>query len=121
MFDTKTTCVVVVGAQWGDEGKGKLVDVLAERADYVVRYQGGLRGQVRPARHPRGRPAPPRLCEGAPGRPGGAGQSAARAHGERRARVVRPARRAARPAGAPAAAPGSRHGPAGPPGPSRGE
>jgi adenylosuccinate synthase len=41
MFDTKTTCVVVVGAQWGDEGKGKLVDVLAERADYVVRYQGG--------------------------------------------------------------------------------
>jgi adenylosuccinate synthase len=32
---------VVVGAQWGDEGKGKLVDVLAERADWVVRYQGG--------------------------------------------------------------------------------
>jgi adenylosuccinate synthase len=32
---------VVVGAQWGDEGKGKLVDVLAERADFVVRYQGG--------------------------------------------------------------------------------
>jgi adenylosuccinate synthase len=31
----------VVGAQWGDEGKGKLVDVLAERADLVVRYQGG--------------------------------------------------------------------------------
>jgi adenylosuccinate synthase len=30
-----------VGAQWGDEGKGKLVDVLAERADWVVRYQGG--------------------------------------------------------------------------------
>jgi adenylosuccinate synthase len=41
MFDEKTTCVVVVGAQWGDEGKGKLVDVLAERADFVVRYQGG--------------------------------------------------------------------------------
>jgi adenylosuccinate synthase len=41
MFDGKTTCVVVVGAQWGDEGKGKLVDVLAERADLVVRYQGG--------------------------------------------------------------------------------
>jgi adenylosuccinate synthase len=41
MFDRKTTCVVVVGAQWGDEGKGKLVDVLAERADFVVRYQGG--------------------------------------------------------------------------------
>ncbi|NUO62274.1 MAG: adenylosuccinate synthase, partial [Gemmatimonadaceae bacterium] len=29
------------GAQWGDEGKGKLVDVIAERADWVVRYQGG--------------------------------------------------------------------------------
>jgi adenylosuccinate synthase len=41
MFDTRTACVVVVGAQWGDEGKGKLVDVLAERADLVVRYQGG--------------------------------------------------------------------------------
>jgi len=41
MFDPKTHCVVVVGAQWGDEGKGKLVDVLAERADVVVRYQGG--------------------------------------------------------------------------------
>jgi adenylosuccinate synthase len=41
MFDAETTCVVVVGAQWGDEGKGKLVDVLAERADMVVRYQGG--------------------------------------------------------------------------------
>jgi adenylosuccinate synthase len=41
MFDPKTTCLVVVGAQWGDEGKGKLVDVLAERADLVVRYQGG--------------------------------------------------------------------------------
>ena len=41
MFDGRTTCVVVVGAQWGDEGKGKLVDVLAERADLVVRYQGG--------------------------------------------------------------------------------
>src|ERR671920_2164850 len=41
MFDASTTCMVVVGAQWGDEGKGKLVDVLAERADLVVRYQGG--------------------------------------------------------------------------------
>jgi adenylosuccinate synthase len=41
MFDARTTCVVVVGAQWGDEGKGKLVDVLSERADLVVRYQGG--------------------------------------------------------------------------------
>lgn len=33
--------VVVVGAQWGDEGKGKLVDVFAEKADMVVRFQGG--------------------------------------------------------------------------------
>ncbi len=41
MFDKQTRTIVVVGAQWGDEGKGKLVDVLAERADWVVRYQGG--------------------------------------------------------------------------------
>jgi len=41
MFDSTTRTVVVVGAQWGDEGKGKLVDVLAEKADWVVRYQGG--------------------------------------------------------------------------------
>ena len=41
MFDTNIRTLVVVGAQWGDEGKGKLVDVLAERADWVVRYQGG--------------------------------------------------------------------------------
>src|SRR5512147_1183725 len=33
--------VVVVGAQWGDEGKGKVVDLLAEHADIVARYQGG--------------------------------------------------------------------------------
>jgi len=32
---------VVMGAQWGDEGKGKIVDLLAERADMVVRFQGG--------------------------------------------------------------------------------
>ncbi|MDZ7773230.1 MAG: adenylosuccinate synthase [Balneolaceae bacterium] len=32
---------VVVGAQWGDEGKGKIVDLLSREADYVVRYQGG--------------------------------------------------------------------------------
>ncbi len=32
---------VVVGAQWGDEGKGKITDILAEKADLVVRYQGG--------------------------------------------------------------------------------
>lgn len=34
-------CKVVVGAQWGDEGKGKITDLLAEGADAVVRYQGG--------------------------------------------------------------------------------
>jgi adenylosuccinate synthase len=34
-------CVIVVGAQWGDEGKGKVVDLYAERADVVVRYGGG--------------------------------------------------------------------------------
>ena len=33
--------VVVVGTQWGDEGKGKVVDLLAARADMVVRYHGG--------------------------------------------------------------------------------
>ncbi|MGH7637592.1 MAG: adenylosuccinate synthase, partial [Gemmatimonadaceae bacterium] len=41
MFDESRRTVVVVGSQWGDEGKGKLVDVLAERAAWVVRYQGG--------------------------------------------------------------------------------
>jgi adenylosuccinate synthase len=33
--------LVVVGAQWGDEGKGKVTDLIAERADVVIRYQGG--------------------------------------------------------------------------------
>ncbi|MBO6091161.1 MAG: adenylosuccinate synthetase, partial [Acetobacter sp.] len=33
--------VTVIGAQWGDEGKGKIVDWLASRADVVVRFQGG--------------------------------------------------------------------------------
>ena len=32
---------VVVGTQWGDEGKGKVVDVLSEHADTIVRFQGG--------------------------------------------------------------------------------
>jgi len=35
------SAVVVMGTQWGDEGKGKIVDYLAEKADTVVRYQGG--------------------------------------------------------------------------------
>ena len=34
-------CTVIVGCQWGDEGKGKIVDVLAEAVDVVARYQGG--------------------------------------------------------------------------------
>jgi len=33
--------VVIVGTQWGDEGKGKIVDLLTRSADYVVRFQGG--------------------------------------------------------------------------------
>ena len=33
--------IVVVGAQWGDEGKGKIVDYLTDRMDAVVRFQGG--------------------------------------------------------------------------------
>ena len=35
------TNVVVVGSQWGDEGKGKIVDWLSEQADVVIRFQGG--------------------------------------------------------------------------------
>ncbi len=31
----------VVGANWGDEGKGKITDMLAEKADIIVRFQGG--------------------------------------------------------------------------------
>jgi adenylosuccinate synthase len=41
MFAAQRRCLVVVGAQWGDEGKGKIVDILSERADLVIRYQGG--------------------------------------------------------------------------------
>ena len=33
--------LVLLGAQWGDEGKGKVTDYLSEKADYIVRYQGG--------------------------------------------------------------------------------
>lgn len=35
------TGIIVVGSQWGDEGKGKVVDVFSSQADFVVRYQGG--------------------------------------------------------------------------------
>lgn len=37
----KNENIVVIGAQWGDEGKGKIVDVLAEKFDHVVRFHGG--------------------------------------------------------------------------------
>ena len=33
--------VVVIGSQWGDEGKGKITNYLSQKADVVVRYQGG--------------------------------------------------------------------------------
>lgn len=33
--------IIIIGTQWGDEGKGKIVDLLAEFADMVVRFQGG--------------------------------------------------------------------------------
>ena len=33
--------IVVIGAQWGDEGKGKVIDILAKKSDYIVRFQGG--------------------------------------------------------------------------------
>ena len=33
--------IVVLGSQWGDEGKGKIVDLLTEQVDFVIRYQGG--------------------------------------------------------------------------------
>lgn len=32
---------IIIGTQWGDEGKGKIIDILSEKADYIVRYQGG--------------------------------------------------------------------------------
>ena len=32
--------LVILGSQWGDEGKGKIVDLLTEKVDYVIRYQG---------------------------------------------------------------------------------
>ena len=40
------TVTAVVGAGFGDEGKGRVVDVLAEHADYVVRFQGGECGHT---------------------------------------------------------------------------
>ena len=42
LFDNPLANVVVIGAQWGDEGKGKITDLLSKSADVVVRYQGGV-------------------------------------------------------------------------------
>src|SRR5580692_10929077 len=39
--DATMPAIVIVGAQWGDEGKGKATDLLGDKVDYVVRYQGG--------------------------------------------------------------------------------
>ena len=36
-----SNCIVIAGVQWGDEGKGKITDILSSRADFVARYQGG--------------------------------------------------------------------------------
>lgn len=33
--------IILVGTQWGDEGKGKIIDILSDKVDYIVRYQGG--------------------------------------------------------------------------------
>ena len=41
MQKNKSNIVVVIGAQWGDEGKGKVTDFFAARANYIVRFQGG--------------------------------------------------------------------------------
>ena len=58
--------VVVIGTQWGDEGKGKIVDWLTDHAQGVVRFQGGHNAghtlviggaEDRPAPHPVGHPA----------------------------------------------------------------
>src|SRR5260370_21982586 len=38
---SKVSSISVVGTQWGDEGKGKIVHLLGKEADYIVRYQGG--------------------------------------------------------------------------------
>ena len=39
---TNENTLVVVGTQWGDEGKGKVVDLLTENVDAVIRFQGGI-------------------------------------------------------------------------------
>ena len=39
--------IVVVGTQWGDEGKGKITDFLAEQADVIARFSGGNNADIR--------------------------------------------------------------------------
>ncbi len=39
--DSKISTLIIIGVQWGDEGKGKIIDVLAQDFDFIVRYQGG--------------------------------------------------------------------------------
>ncbi len=51
--------IVIVGAQWGDEGKGKITDLLAEHGDAVVRFQGGNNAGHTIVRGERGVEAPP--------------------------------------------------------------
>ena len=41
MNSLKFQNAILVGAQWGDEGKGKIIDILTEDSDYIVRFQGG--------------------------------------------------------------------------------
>jgi len=41
IMENKMSCKILLGAQFGDEGKGKVIDVLAEKSDIIVRYQGG--------------------------------------------------------------------------------
>ncbi len=61
--------IVLIGAQWGDEGNGKATDLLGGRVQWVVRYQGGNnaghtvvlpdRRELRPSPDPLGHPPPP--------------------------------------------------------------
>lgn len=48
--------VVLVGAQWGDEGKGKVTDLIARDFDYVVRYQAAIMPAIRSSTEKRNLP-----------------------------------------------------------------
>ena len=64
----------VLGAQWGDEGKGKIVDYLAASADMVIRFQGG-RKRVRRVQAPSGSVRNIQYIHDVSGRHGSGGQS----------------------------------------------